>query len=116
MVVLGRPGWLGVLSGVPHQQRRAAPSPEADGGPGCPARAGRGTVCLRSSSTALRHQPRGSEDRMAGFDVAADGVALKKAGSGRELAAHPNADKSKRCQSHLQWKKTKWIVWRELAA
>ena len=52
---------------------------------------------------------------MAGFDMAADGVVLKRTGSERELAAHPNGDKSERCQSHLQWKKTKWLVWRQLA-
>lgn len=71
-------------------------------------------ACHRSSSTGLQRQPRGSEDKMAGFGVAADGVALKRAGSERELAAHPNGDKSERCQSHLQWKKTKWLVWRQL--
>lgn len=48
--------------------------------------------------------------------MAADGVALTSAGSERELAVHPHGDKSERCQSHLQWKKTKWLVWRELAA
>lgn len=33
---------------------------------------------------------------------------------GEELAAHPDGDKSERCQSHLQWKTTKWLVGRQL--
>lgn len=39
---------------------------------------------------------------------------MEQSGLGEELAAHPDGDKSKRCQSHLQWKTTKWLVGRQL--
>lgn len=39
---------------------------------------------------------------------------MEESGFGEELAAHPDGDKSERCQSHLQWKTTKWLVGRQL--
>lgn len=39
---------------------------------------------------------------------------MEESGLGEELAAHPDGDKSERCQSHLQWKTTKWLVGRQL--
>lgn len=39
---------------------------------------------------------------------------MEESGLREELAAHPDRDKSERCQSHLQWKTTKWLVGRQL--
>lgn len=39
---------------------------------------------------------------------------MEESGLREELATHPDGDKSERCQSHLQWKTTKWLVGRQL--